>query len=270
MSRSAEEALDANDDAGSMELIGDTPDKPTEEKPDKPPEDKPNPELETLKAQLASEKEKSDYWKGAHQRATQRPTTSRLANDEGKDPEADVEEEDEEDLVEILAKGNKKKIKAAFGKLGFVSKDEVDKTLNEKWATVETAAQVQARHPDITNAKSELHQETLRQIESLREQGIDTPNLLGIAADLAYTQLVKTGRIKSAKEDTEETDLERIERIGSQQGQIGRGRRNPSEGADSEELTPSQKFIAKKFGLSNDTYAKRASKGVRLAGVPKG
>jgi len=268
----ADETVDNN--AGSMELIGDGPDKPA----DKPAEEKPDlnqtleslrAELATAKAQTAAANENKDYWKSAHDRVNQRPTTSRLASDEGnKEPEEDL---DEEDLVEILAKGNKKKIKEAFGKLGFAQKGEVDDKLESKWQTVESAAQVQARHRDITDPNSLLHHETLRQIDSLRSQGIDSPNLLGIAADMAFTNLVKTGKIKASDKSPEpnETDAERIERVGTQQGSLNRSRRNPADGGDNEGLSESQKLICKKFGLDEKTYAARASKGVRLAGVPK-
>ena len=265
MSRSVEDANEL-DDAGSMELIGDTSDKPTEDK--KPAEDKPDltGAVAQLEAQLDAEKQKSEYWKSAADRAAQRPTTSRLPTDEGDDPE---EDENDDDLVEILAKGDKKKIKFAFARLGFVSKDEVEQTLDKKWATVETAAQVQARHPEITDPNSQLHQETLRQIDGLRKQGVDVPNLLGIAADLAYSTLARAGKIK-AKDEPAETDAERIERVGSQQGQVNRSRRNPSEGSDNDGLSDSQKLICKKFGIPEKDYASRANRGVRLAGVPKG
>jgi hypothetical protein len=265
----ADEPVDNN--AGSMELIGDGPDKPT----DKPAEEKPDlaqtveslrAELATAKAQTASANETREYWKSAHDRIAQRPTTSRLATDEGKEPEEDLD-----DLVEILAKGDKKKIKEAFGKLGFVQKGEVDDKLESKWQTVESAAHVQTRHRDIADPNSLLHQETLRQIDSLRSQGIDSPNLLSIAADMAFTNLVKTGKIKASDKSPEpnETDAERIERVGTQQGSLNRSRRNPAEGGDNEGLTDSQKLICKKFGLDETKYAARASKGVRLAGVPK-
>jgi hypothetical protein len=272
MSRSIEQAEDL---AGSMELIGDgdTPDKPTEE--DKPDFEARVAQLESdnakLKGQVDSEKETKQYWKEQYDGTQRRQTTSRLANDEGRE-DSEREEEEQEDLVEVLATGDRKKIKSAFRKLGFVSESEVNQQLETRWAQVETAAQVQARHPEITDVKSELHQETLKQIDSLKAQGVDIPNLLGIAADLAYANLTRQGRISkpTKREERGESDEDRLERIAEQQGQTGSRRRNPAEGRDNEGLTDSQRMIAKKFGISEKDYASRASRGVRIAGVPKG
>jgi hypothetical protein len=250
----------------SAELIGEAD---LSEKSEEPTPEKPDLEsrIAQLEAKLEATTEKANYWKQAHDEARSRQTTSRLPTDSGDEPEEP--ESDELDLVEVIAGGSKKEIKAALAKLGFVSKDEVEGALNNKWAEVETAASVQARHPEILDQNSEFHQETLRQVEGLRSQGFGkNPNLLAIAADLAYANLARAGKI--SRPSNIESDQERFERIGAQMGPSASRRRNPSEGSENEDLSPSQKFVAQKFGIPEATYKKRAQMGVRLAGVPKG
>ncbi len=254
-----------------MEIIGDPdPALPTEKPEEKPVQDAAL-RIATLEANLANEKEKREYFQGVANRATERQpqSTSRLPSDDGR--EAATEDDDGEDLVEVIASGDKKKIKAALGKMGFVSRDEVNHELDNRWSQVETAASVQARHPDIVDPGSELHQETLKQIDQLKSQGINVPNLLGIAADLAYANLARAGRISRPSNKKEEGESEggRLARIAAQQGQTTGSGRNPSESREKEGLDEAQRLICKKFGISEKDYAARANRGVRLAGVPQ-
>ncbi|MCC7235591.1 MAG: hypothetical protein IT163_09830 [Bryobacterales bacterium] len=188
------------------------------------------------------------------------------------------EDEEEVDLVDAISSGDKSQARKALKQLGFIPADEVETIVSQRIQGARQAATTEVAlvdaYPDLQNEKSEHYAETAKALRELEQRGITGDMALDLAADRAAARLgiVRKGKGQSAgrraverdDEGSPETESERMERIGAQSG----GGRSPrSSTLNDDDLSPAQKLIAKKFGVSEDAYRKRAKRGVSISGA---
>jgi hypothetical protein len=115
--------------------------------------------------------------------------------------------------------------------------------------------------PELSDPKSEMYKLTGDELAKINAdpeyKSLSDGKRISLAARHAKLALLESGK-------GVESESSRVARIRAQQGPTG-GRKtvDPS----SEELTPSQKYVAKKMGISEDAYKKRASKGIAWGGA---
>ncbi len=193
-------------------------------------------------------------------------------------PEQPAEEEEPVDLVDAISSNDKNLTRKALKQLGFVPADEVETIVSQRIQGARQAATTELAlvdaYPDLKNETSPHYNATAKALRELEAQGITGDIALDLAADRAAARLgiVRKGATKpSGRRATErsddsqfESDDERMERIGAQSG-AGRAPRS-SALTDDDELSMTQRTIAKKFGISEAAYRKRARRGVSISG----
>lgn len=209
----------------------------------------------------------------------------------GGKPGAKADEEEEEapklsvDLVDALTNGDAKQIKKALRELGFVESKDVDHKIGTTRAQMTEEARLYGRYPDLQDEESELYQETRAIYLDLAKDPsmAKSPKLVETAAKMAARILgqeeKKPSRRAVAREaadeddDYEEREQERVRRVARQSGDRGRQPKRDDR-QDSTELSGTQKSIVQKFRdagadfLTDEAYAKRAQRGIRMSGVP--
>jgi hypothetical protein len=274
------------DTVETMELIG-TPDPDSAETP--------NPETPEAEAKKAEEK-KDDPLKGITRELKQMRkqleearSESRYWYEEAKKahtaPQAEAAEDDDKplsvDLVDAISSGDRKAIKQALKELGMVEAGEVEARIQAARGQIESNATLLAQYPDLGDNSSEMFALTREIYQELAEGSSDSPQqILQKAAKQAarHLDIQPRGRkparqAEDEDEDAEEREQERVRRVARQSGGGRRGA--PVRDRDPEELSASQNSIIERFRavgarLTAEGYRKRASEGIRMAGVPRG
>jgi hypothetical protein len=198
--------------------------------------------------------------------------------------------EEEIDVIEALTSDGAKGLDRVLRKLGYARVEEIDQKIERTRAQITQDARLLGRFPDLGDEKSEFFALTAKRYEQLKgNKGIrESGMLMELAAELAEKDFA-TGkkaqgggrrREREADDDDEggyshdraaadepENEEDRIERVRAQAG--SRGRRPAREAEPNDDLSPLQKKIAAKLGVSEEAYRKRAKAGVRMSGLPR-
>lgn len=193
-------------------------------------------------------------------------------------------EETEIDLIGAITDGGVKGLEGVLKQLGYVKEADVQDRIERTRGQITNDARLLAKFPDLGDEESEFFAATARRYERLkankaiRESGM----LMELAAELAEKDVADgDGRKRSGarrrpeaepddedpERDEGEAEDERVDRVRAQAG--SRGARPARESPASDELSPLQRRIAKKFEISEDAYKKRAKAGVRMSGLPR-
>ena len=264
---------------------------------EKPPEDKdkaPDPrerEIRHLRrqakkqdARLRELEEASEYWKG------RRDAGGEGERGPAKEAEPEQGPEDELDLVDIVTNQGVKGLEKVLSKLGYVKASDVESKIGKTREEITRDAALLGRFPGLGQEDSDFYRATGKRYQQLsKNKGIkDSGMLLELAAELAEkdVEMQKAGEERRAGRRTRETpehlddddfdekfsddddeEAERIERVRSQAGE--RGRRTSREDTAADALTPLQRRLAAKFGVSEEAYRKRARSGVQMSGLSR-
>jgi hypothetical protein len=149
--------------------------------------------------------------------------------------------------------------------MGFVREKDVQRTIAGTRAAMTREARLIHEFPELNDEKSEFYQATTRHFKEICADdptAVNNPNTLKLAAKLAKAEL---GDAVSAEES-------RAARVSRQSG--GRSARPAGGGGrgGNQELSPAQSRIIENLravgaDISEEGYRKRATSGVRMAGV---
>lgn len=203
------------------------------------------------------------------------------------EPEPDEPEPDEEDdfsaladidLVDLLAEKGLPGLVEVLIKAGVVTTKGVKKQIKGEFSQLEQAYTLQQEYPELADAKSEFSQATQTNIAALNRDP-DFKNLppakkFQLAARQAQAELGTGARTRKsgARDEPDERGYyvggnededARAQRIGRQAGPRGQRSRQP-DSQSSNQLSPEQKNICRKLGVSEKAYAARAQKGVTI------
>jgi hypothetical protein len=180
---------------------------------------------------------------------------------------------EETDLLDLITSKGEKGLKDYLKKQGFVSADEVDSKVNDKAVQITSEAQLLKDYPDLGDSKSEFFRSTAQFYGELKKDGVPERAAMKLAAQQAELAGIRTGKIKTAAQKTEDEKAtraaDRAARAAAGAGDHG-GRTAAEESDD--ELTPEQRGIAIKMlagdGVTEDQaiekYKARAKTGVRM------
>ncbi len=220
-------------------------------------------EFEALQAQLADTTRAAEFWqeKAASTKAAPAPKPA---------------EEPEVDMLELLTTRGAKGFDEYMRAKGFVSREEVERTVNNKAAQLSKEQELSQKYPDLKNERSEFFKATAVHYGKLIQQGVPETLAMELAADRAELEGIRTGKVKTpaqkAEEDKQARERERRERIQAQAGD--RSGRGAMVNEEDDELSPEQEAIAVKMlagdGVSREqaieAYKKRAKAGVMMGG----
>lgn len=183
--------------------------------------------------------------------------------DKGGKPE---EPADTTDVLELAAKGPAA-LKEWLRKEGFVSREEAESITNAKAQTIAREATVQAQYPELQDKESDFFKATAVEYGKLKQQGFSEIDAMEIGAQRAELAMLKSGKQRGSTTDEGKekktsgrgTEEERRARASAQQGDKGRPPVNRQD--DDDELTPEQKNMCEKMGISEEAYKKRANDG---------
>jgi hypothetical protein len=193
-------------------------------------------------------------------------------------------EQPEIDVIDAITNEGVKGFEKVLKQLGYVKEADVQDRIERTRGQITQDARLLSKFPDLADEDSEFFAATAKRYEGLKKNnGIrESGMLMELAAELAEKDLARRGDARTGKNrrreepepDDEDPDRggvededERVERVRAQAGT--RGQRPTRESAASEELSPLQRRIAKKFEISEDAYRKRAKAGVRMSGLPR-
>jgi hypothetical protein len=211
-------------------------------------------ENESLKRQLADSLQVKEFWE-ARAKETPEPKPKAEAKADDDDPLESL------DILKMIteaedpkaaAKQLKSALRASIKREGYVSRDELNATLQALIGDATAIGLLSQEYPDLANPKSDLFAETQKQLDTLGKnaayKNLPHSELQRVAVERAELQLVRSGKRKPEKE----TEAERRSRVHEQQGRVGRSGRDTG----SSELTPEQKAYAKRMGVSEDDLKK--------------
>ncbi len=254
---------------------------------DKPPaKPKDDDELTTLRRQLRDEqRSRREFQKAAEHWAHMAQASPKPAAPAAPTPEP--EPKITVDLVDALTNGDHKGVRQALREMGFVSQEEVNRTIAETRAQITRETQILQQYPELANEGSEFFKRTGQVYNELASDPSlkNSPRLVEMAARIAKAELgtgddTRTTRRRTAREpepepdeaDFEELEEERAARISRQTGDRGRApaRRDQDQ---PEELSAMQKTIVRKLQeagapIDEEKYRNRATRGVRMGGLP--
>ncbi|MBM3744175.1 MAG: hypothetical protein FJW34_00085 [Acidobacteria bacterium] len=246
-------------------------------------EDARDKELKELRRQIRGERKRIRELEESERAWAER---ARGRGDAGQTPPAKAdatEEEPELDVIEALTSEGVKGLDKVLKKLGYARVEELDAKIEKTRTQLTKDARLLGRFPDLGDENSDFFKATARRYEGLSQNpGIkDSGMLMELAAELAEGDLglrraSKDDRRRQRdadlddeedRDDGQETEADRVRRVQAQAGSRGRG--SAREGADDDELTPLQKRIAARFGITEEAYRKRAKSGVQMSGLPR-
>jgi hypothetical protein len=195
-------------------------------------------ENEALKTRVTESERAAEYWHGKATAPGEKKPAAPAA-----DPEPEV------DVLELATKGGKEFEKFLTGwakKNGFVSADEVRNTVNSKASEMVKEQELVGRYPDLKDRDSDFFKATAAAYGVLKEQGVPEAQAMEIAAERTELSFMRSGKIKTSQQKTEdekaEREKQRLARIAAQGGDRGGGRTPEPEEGD-EEITPAEEKI---------------------------
>lgn len=230
--------------------------------------------LEAQVAQLQGKADQADEFKRTaefwHGKATAAPATPKPA------AAADSVDDDEADLLDIVASKGAKGLDALLAKRGFVKAVDVAATVNAKVSQVESEQQLVRDYPDLKDKNSEFFKDTADAFGRLKASGVPEGEAMVLAAERTALAHIRAGKMKTPSEITAEAkatrETARLARVAAQ-ASSGGGRGAPTEEEGDDELTPEQRRIAVQMlggnGVSDEDaiakYTARAKKGVAMS-----
>ncbi len=173
---------------------------------------------------------------------------------------AATDTDDDEPFDEATLKGLKKVVPKLAKEMGYISREEFDTLADARINRAVKDNGVRSRYPGLNDKSSEMFKVTSAHYADLKAQGVPEALLLEQSAEKAELELRRTGKWQ----DAGEAEAERLARVGAQNGsQPGGG---SADSADDKTLTAQQKLFAKRLGVSEEAYVKRAEQGVQMAG----
>jgi hypothetical protein len=190
-------------------------------------------ENEASKATAAEHQRTAEFW---HGKATAKPATAKPAAEPA---------EPEVDLLDLITVGGPKALKAYLKAQGLISGEEVDAKVEARVAQVRSETQLVTDYPDLANQESEFFKATARHYGELKKQGVPEAIAMQLGAQQAELAGIKSGKVKTAAQKTEEqkATLAEERRVRALAGGGDHGSRPAPEEAD-EEVTPQQRQIA--------------------------
>lgn len=198
---------------------------------------------------------------------------ARRLSAEEKPHEEEAAADEDLDVIEALTSDGAKGLDKILRKLGYARVEDVEQRIEQTRAHMTRDAKLIARYPDLADENSDFFRATAQRYQELVKNPAlrDSGMLLELAAELAEGDLaLRRRQARGGRDfglDDDESEEERVERVRAQAG--SRGRRAAEQTPDDDELTPLQKRIAARFGISEDAYRKRARQGVQISGLPR-
>jgi hypothetical protein len=229
-------------------------------------------ELEGKAAQVDDLKRTAEFW---HGQATSKGAPARKTADEQAD-------EEEQDLLEIVASKGAKGLDALLEKRGFAKQKDIDAKVDAKVSQVEREGQLLKDYPDLGDKNSAFFKDTAAAFGALKSSGVPEDQAMSLAAERTALAHIRAGKMKTPQQVTEETkaarETARLARIAAQASD-GSGRGGAEDEEGDTELTDAQRRVAVSMlvGLPGadgkpmseeqaiTKYKERASKGVAMA-----
>lgn len=171
-----------------------------------------------------------------------------------------LEEEEEEDVLAIAAKGGKafqSYLDKQLSKKGFVSADKVEAMVNSKAGQMMREADLTKQYPELADAKSDFFKATAAEYQSLKRDGVPEHRALQLAAHSVELEQLRSGTRKTPNAAKE---AERIARIAAQGGDTSRGGKDGDGGDDT--LSAAQLRMCEEMEIDPKQYQARAKAGV--------
>lgn len=217
-------------------------------------------QIDELKGSNADLTRASEFWQS---RAKEQPAAPR----EKAAPV--VEPEDDTDVLDLLTTKGTKGLDELLKKRGFMSRDEVDATVNARANQLTKESELMGQYPDLKNKNTDFFKSTAMHYGDLVKQGVSQTVAMELAAERTELEFMRSGKIKSAPQkeldSKAEKEANRLARIAAQGGPAG-----TRQVADEEEdgpLNDEQKRIVRAMGITEEAYAARAKKGVSMKGL---
>ncbi len=201
----------------------------------------------------------AEYWRGKAE------GKAGAANAEPEEDEEEITVED--DLVDAISSNDATRVAKALKSMGFVREKDVRQTIASTRAAMTAEAKLIQQFPDLADESSEFYEATKKHYRELVKEDpalAQSPATLKTAARMAQLEL---GEAATAEES-------RAARVSRQAG--GRTvRATAGSKAGNQDLSPAQRRIIENLraagaDISEEGYRKRATGGVRMAGIRRG
>lgn len=225
----------------------------------------------------------AEFWAGKAQASASAPAAPKKEDEP--EPKLSV------DLVDALTNGDNKAVRTALREMGFVSQDEVNRTIAQTRAQITDETAILAKYPELGDDNSALFKRTGQIYNELSADPAmkNSPKLIAVAARMAKAELSaeggkggrstpKGGRDANLDDfhddDADPDEIERRERVSRQSGDRGRASSHRQDGDDGpEELNTMQKTIVARLraagaNIDEEKYRARARAGIRMGGLP--
>jgi hypothetical protein len=200
-------------------------------------------------AQIAEKDQAARYW---HEEAKKKPAAK---------ADTPIETETEEDPLEVLSKKGVKGFKELAEKLGFVSGESVDSRIESRARQLTEDAALAKEYPELADEKSEFFKSTAKHFQTLTAAGVPKGVATRQAANNAYLEGVRSGKIVTKAEQDE-----REERAAAAGGDKSKGKGKTTSDDENDELSDFQKSICREMGVDEKAYKDRAKKGIVYTG----
>jgi len=200
-------------------------------------------ELDTLKSQAAEAQKATQFW---YEKATA------AGGGKGADKAADkpAESDEEVDVLDLAAKGGKefdKYLNKWARKNGYVSRDEVESTVNTKAATLAKESELLENFPDLKDRKSEFFKATAEAYGELKRNGVPETMAMELAAKQVDRDWLRSGKAKTPQQQSEERkaqrEQDRLARIQAQGSDRGGRRAADLDDEDDDSISPEEQRI---------------------------
>jgi hypothetical protein len=196
-------------------------------------------ELTASKATAAEKNQAAEFW---YAKANAKPEEKK---------EAATEEE--VDLLELIGKGGKNFeawLDKRSEKRGYMSREDVEKLVQQKSVQLIKENQLVDRYPDLKDKASDFFKATSAEYIALKKLGVGDAIAMEMAAEKVELAELRSGKRKIKSKEDEESD--RLDRVRAQGGD--RNRRTPADRDRSDTLTAEDKAMIKRFGISEDSF----------------
>ena len=218
-------------------------------------------ELATSKAAAAENERTAKFW---HGKATAAPEK----------PAAAAPPEDETDVLDVITSKGEKGLDALLKKRGFVTKAELDSTVDAKANQIVSEGQLLKEYPELDNKDSDFFKATAQFYGELKRDGVPERVAMRIAAKEAKLAGIESGTIKTATQKTADEKAAAAEerRARAAAGAGDHGGRGSAEEADDTPTEDEQRAIQRladaleiPLDKATERYKARAKKGVQVA-----
>lgn len=199
-------------------------------------------EIDGLRAQVEEAQTAAEFWKGK----------AKPDKPEGKP----VEEDD--DVLDVIASKGASGFEQVAKKRGFVSRDEVAGMIERKATLLTTEQQLLKTYPELGNRESDFFNATAKHFAALVKANVSEEVATTLAAEKAELDFIRAGKMQTPSQKAETERAERRARAMASQADFG----TTDSTEDADELSPEQKDICRKFGITEESYKKRAKDGV--------